>query len=213
MAHELRNPLAIIRSTLQNLEETLEPGESETRRSCRFVLDEIDRLTRVTSSIVRFARPLRVERTRIDARKLFERCAALAERMLGAQPVRLERKASGSAVLDVDPDLICQALLGLIDNAARFSAPGTAVELGLDASSGEVELYVADSGPGVPAELAEKLFEPFFTTREDGTGLGLPIVRQIVQAHGGSIRVGERAGGGARFEIRLARAGDQELAA
>jgi signal transduction histidine kinase len=214
MAHELRNPLAIIRSTVQNLQESLEPGESEAGRTCRFVLEEIDRLTRVTASIVRFARPLSVKKTRLDSVELFERARALAERMLVGRGVTLSARAPvAAAELDADPDLVFQALLGLIDNAAHFSPPGAAIEIALRADGDQIAISVDDSGPGVPAELRERLFEPFFTTRDEGTGLGLAIVRQIAEAHGGRVVVGERPGGGARFELRLPTRAAEELAA
>ena len=214
MAHELRNPLAIIRSTIQNLDESLEPGESEARRTCRFVLEEIDRLTRVTASIVRFARPLVVKRRRLQANEVLERAHALAERMLSTRSVTLAPLATRSeAWLEVDPDLLCQAVLGLVDNAAHFSPPGAAVEIALRSAEPEVVLSVDDSGPGVPPDLHDKLFEPFFTTRSEGTGLGLSIVRQIAQAHGGRVSLGDRPGGGARFEIRLPTVASEEIAA
>jgi two-component system, NtrC family, sensor histidine kinase HydH len=213
MAHELRNPLAIIRSTVQNLDEALEPGESEARRTCRFVLEEIDRLTRVTASIVRFARPLTVERRRLRSHELLERARSLGERMLSTRSVALATVASSDAWLEGDPDLLCQAVLGLVDNAAHFSPAGAAVEIALRSEGDQIVIAVDDSGPGVPAALRDKLFEPFFTTREEGSGLGLAIVRQIVQAHGGRVVAGERPGGGARFELHLPAAAAEEAAA
>jgi signal transduction histidine kinase len=214
MAHELRNPLAIIRSTVQNLDEALEPGESEARRTCRFVLDEIDRLTRVTGSIVRFARPLAVKRRRLRSNEVLGRAHALAERMLSTRSVTLAPLATSSdAWLDGDPDLLCQAVLGLVDNAAHFSPPGSAVEIALRSADAEIVVTVDDSGPGIPPALHGRLFEPFFTTRDDGAGLGLPIVRQIAQAHGGRVVAGDRPGGGARFEIRLPASLPEEIAA
>jgi signal transduction histidine kinase len=74
-------------------------------------------------------------------------------------------------------------------------------------------ISVEDSGPGVPPALRDKLFEPFFTTREEGAGLGLPIVRQIAQAHGGRVLAGDRPGGGARFEIHLPASVSEDIAA
>jgi two-component system, NtrC family, sensor histidine kinase HydH len=214
MAHELRNPLAIIRSTVQNLDETLEPGEAEARRTCRFVLEEIDRLTHVTASIVRFARPLVVRRRRLRSNELLERAHALADRMLSTRSVTLAPPAtSSSAWLEGDADLLCQAVLGLVDNAAHFSPPGAPIELAVRSAGAEVVISVDDSGPGVSPDLRDKLFEPFFTTRDEGAGLGLSIVRQIAQAHGGRVLAADRPGGGARFEIHLPASLSEEIAA
>ena len=105
--------------------------------------------------------------------------------------------------LAVDGDLVCQVLVGLLSNAAQASAPGGAVTVRAAAVGDGVELSVSDEGPGIAPELRDRVFEPFFTTRADGTGLGLAVARQIVEAHGGHIDVGERAGGGARFTLRL----------
>jgi signal transduction histidine kinase len=209
MAHELRNPLAIIRSTVQNLDETLQPDDAEAKQTCRFVLEEIDRLSRVTGSIVRFARPLSPKKTRIRGQELFDRVQALGDRMLASQSVSLvTRPVDPSLQLDIDPDLVSQALLGLIDNAAHFSKPGGSIELEVARDDEQIVLAVEDSGPGIPAEQKAKLFEPFFTTREGGTGLGLAIVAEIAKVHGGRAVALDRKGGGARFELRL-----QELAA
>jgi signal transduction histidine kinase len=214
MAHELRNPLAIIRSTVQNLDETLEPRDTEAKRTCRFVLEEIDRLSRVTASIVRFARPLSPQKTRIPAKELFDRIGDLANRLLASRSVTLVTRPIDPGIeLEVDPDLVAQAILGLVDNAAHFSEPGGKVEIGSISEPGEVVLFVEDSGPGVPPELRQRLFEPFFTTRETGTGLGLAIVAEISKVHGGQALACDRKGGGARFELRIPRADAKELAA
>src|SRR5262249_28331139 len=123
---------------------------------------------------------------------------------LVGKALRVRRQESASLpTVRADPDLICQVLLGLLANAVEATPGGGEVALAAQAADGTVELAVADSGPGVPPELRGRIFEPFFTTRARGTGLGLAVARQIVEAHGGRIEVGDHAGGGACFTVRL----------
>ena len=104
---------------------------------------------------------------------------------------------------NVDPDLIAQVLVGLVDNAIEAVPAGGEVRLEARSDGGQIELSVTDSGPGVPADLRGRVFEPFFTTRAAGIGLGLAIARQIVEAHGGTIQVEQSTSGGARFSVTL----------
>ncbi len=205
IAHEVRNPLAVIRSAAQSLGENVGAGDADGRRACQFIIAEIDRLTGVVASLLAFARPLRLEPRPVAVDELFDGALLLAGPDLTRQHVRVDRPPAAAAPLRVraDVDLVRQVLVGLLVNA--IEAAGADGEISLDARTegDSVEIAVADSGPGVPAELRTRIFEPFFTTRARGTGLGLPIARQIVEAHGGRIEVGERRGGGARFVVRL----------
>lgn len=197
IAHEVRNPLAVIRSAAQDFGE--DPGPAT--RACQFIVDETDRLSHVVNALLAFARPVTVAPRPTAIRAVCDRALLLAQDELEAKSVRVVRGATSDAVVQADPDLLCQVLIGLLSNAA--DAAGTGGDVALDARvvDGAVELAVADSGPGIPPELRERVFEPFFTTRARGTGLGLAVARQIVEAHGGSIRVGDRAGGGACFTV------------
>jgi signal transduction histidine kinase len=207
IAHEVRNPLAVIRSAAQGLGETPEPDRAEAQRASSFITAEIDRLTSVVSSLLAFARPPQLERRPVAVGDLFDRTLALAAEDLSARRLRVERHADGELpAVAGDPDLLCQVLLGLLSNAAEAVEPGGGIWLEARAAATGVELVVADSGPGVPPELRGRIFEPFFTTRSRGTGLGLAVARQIVDAHGGQLAVDERPGGGARFRIQLPRA-------
>ena len=206
IAHEVRNPLAIMRSAAQGVLEAA--PAPETARACTFIIDEIDRLSNVVTSLLAFARPLQLRRRRVPVADLLSRTEALAREEYG-DAVRIVRDGT-EALPDVhgDPDLVCQVLLGLVANAVEASPPGAPVRLGVRAGDDAVELAVADAGPGVAPDVRERIFEPFFTTRERGTGLGLAVARQIVQAHGGTIAVGDEPGGGARFTVRLRAARD-----
>jgi len=214
IAHEVRNPLAVIRSAAQGLGETVPPGDAEGARACAFITAEIDRLSSVVTSLLEFARPLHLEPRAVSVRELFDRAALLAEGELAAKGARLGRAESPALpTVKADPDLLSQVLLGLLANAAEAVPYGGDVTLAAHARDGAVELVVEDSGPGIPAELRDRVFEPFFTTRPRGIGLGLAVARQVVEAHGGRIEAGERPGGGARLTVRLPSAGDSAIAA
>lgn len=213
VSHELRNPLAILRAMTQNLEEATLDGDA--RSTCREMLEEIDRLSGVTSRLMDFARPVTLQPHRVALAELVERTRLLADELLRQRAIHFEvRGGPLDAELDADPDLLCQVLLGLLDNAAAHSPSSAAVELSWRLVDDDaVDLEMADRGPGVPAELRQRIFEPFFTQRADGHGLGLAVARQIVEAHGGRIEALERSGGGAIFRVRLPRARRLESAA
>jgi two-component system sensor histidine kinase HydH len=204
IAHEVRNPLAVIRSAAQSLDESVAAGDDEGRRACQFIIAEIDRLTSVVSSLLAFARPLRLDPRPVAVDELFDSALLLAAPDLTRQHVRVARP-DGPLPLRVraDVDLVRQVLVGLLVNAVEAVGPDGEVRLAARPRGDAVEIEVADSGPGVPAELQTRIFEPFFTTRARGTGLGLPIARQIVEAHGGKLEVGEPRGRGARFLVHL----------
>jgi two-component system, NtrC family, sensor histidine kinase HydH len=206
IAHEIRNPLAIIRSTVQNLAEALPPGDQGSERSCRFVLEEIDRLTRVTSALLNLAKPLSIKRSPVRALEILARADLVGRPVIESRSLRLMTSdPDPEARVEGDRDLLCQALIGMLNNAAEVTPAGGQVTVEAQCTEGEVAFAVSDTGPGVPPENRGKIFEPFFTTRQSGHGLGLAIARQIVEAHGGKIEVGDRPGGGAKFVIRIPR--------
>ena len=204
IAHEVRNPLAVIRSAAQNLGDAVPASDDGAQRASTFITAEIDRLNNVVSSLLAFARPLQVQPGAVAVRDLLDRALLLTRDELAAKQVHVQRtEPVDLPLVTADADLMSQVLLGLLANAAEAVPRGGEVTVQARADGSAVEIEVADSGPGVPAELRERIFEPFFTTRSRGTGLGLAIARQIVAAHVGTIEVGDRAGGGARFTVRL----------
>ena len=202
IAHEVRNALGVIRSSAQGLAESLPAGDADAQRASSFIVAEIDRLGSVVNSLLGFARPLRLAPRTVLPAALLEQAALLAQEELAGKGIRLTTATADELpAIEADSDLLVQVLLGLITNAVESVPAGGAIELEAKRVAGGVEIAIGDSGPGVPVELRGRVFEPFFTTRERGTGLGLAVARHIVEAHGGRIEVGEARGGGARFAL------------
>lgn len=204
IAHEVRNPLAVIRSAAQGLAETNRPDAAAIEHATGFVIAEIDRLTSVVTALLAYARPPRLTARAVTVGHLFDRALLLAREDLEAKGIRVVRAdETRLPALAADADLLCQVLLGLLANAVEAVPAGGEVGLTSRAEGAAIEIDVTDTGPGIPLDVRERVFEPFFTTRPRGTGLGLAVARQIVEAHGGTIAVGDRPGGGARFTLRL----------
>jgi two-component system sensor histidine kinase FlrB len=223
IAHEVRNPLGSIRLYAKMLREDLreQPGPlSIAEKIDRSVL----RLEHVVGDVLTFSRKIQASAVTFDASELLEAAAETA-RFDGPvwDAVQVEIKPTTS-VLTGDPDMLRQALVNIIRNAAEamaeHRAPQRRIELSVaarkvrdeaGAAKDMLAVCIADSGPGIPESVLPRLFEPFFTTRSDGTGLGLAIVHRIIDAHGGRItaRNGNQpsnpsaSGVGAVFEILL----------
>jgi signal transduction histidine kinase len=211
IAHEVRNPLGVIRSSAAMVRDHFAPGD-DAHRACGFILDEIDRLDGLIASLLAFARPTALRVRPAALSEVVARATALAGEALRKRDGKLvQALAAPEAELAVDPDLIAQLLLGLVTNAAEAIEPGGHVELRARVEPAAVVLAVADDGPGVPEADRGRVFEPFYTTKASGTGLGLAMAERIARAHGGELRVvpGAGAGPGGRgacFELVLPQA-------
>lgn len=214
IAHEVRNPLGVIRSAAQSIDEGLaERATADERDACRFITAEIDRLNTVITSLLAFARPLVVDTRPTAVSELVTRALQLAQRDLERKGIHVQRHDHPETVR-ADPDLATQMLVDLLANACDASPEGGAISVATRSRDGLVEIDVTDEGPGVPEDVRERIFEPFFSTRSDGTGLGLAVARQIARAHGGDVRVdGSTARRGACFVLTLQRTAESELAA
>ncbi len=210
IAHEVRNPLGVIRASAAMVREHFREGE-DAHRACGFVVEETDRLDGLITSLLAFARPTSLRVRPAALQDVVARATQLADETLKKRDAHLEaRIATPEAELSVDPDLIAQVLLGLVTNAAEAVPRGGRVELRARSEREQIVLAVADDGPGVPEADRGRVFEPFFTTKAGGTGLGLAMAERIVRAHGGSLRVvpgagAGPAGAGACFELALPR--------
>jgi len=199
VAHEIRNPLSSIRGFAQFLRHSLQdkPQEQEYAET---MVAEVDRINRVVTDLLTFARPMTVEIAPTDITELIEHAVRLVQADALAHGVHIQMKISDLTRLPLDANQLTQALLNLLLNALQAASPKGNIEIGaeLNASDSRLHLWVKDDGPGIPNSQVEKIFEPFYTTREKGTGLGLAIVHKIVENHNGELRVNSPPKGMAR---------------
>lgn len=199
VAHEMNNPLAVIRGYLKTL------GRSERDASVAEVLRTIDAeagiCQRIVEDLLTYARVPALTRATTDAEELVHEAALRCE--YDSPHPRIVARVE-AATLWVDPLRLRQILVNLLRNAADASADGPIEIVGRRGEGTDYELVVRDHGPGLSAEARQRLFEPFFTTRPGGTGLGLAVSYGLVAAHGGTLSVQDRAGGGTEISVHLA---------
>ncbi len=199
VAHEVRNPLAVIRASAGLVGEALPETASSAQRAAGFIRDEVDRLDAFVEAVLRYARPAPAVPRSVATAGLLQRAGSLAAAHLGGRALRLDHDACPPA-LRVDDGLLLQALLGLLVNAAQATPETGEITLRAVADpAGGARIEVEDDGAGLPDGDPAQLFEPFFTTRAEGTGLGLAMAERVVAAHGGTLRAEPRQPHGARF--------------
>ncbi len=204
LAHEIRNPLGSISGAVQ-LVAKAGGLEEEDRHLLQIARREVTRLDELVRTMLQVSRPRRPERRPVRLERLAREVLDSARIAPGGDRARLElHVAPDVPEVLADPDQLRQLLWNLVRNAVQASPEGGRVTVRLQpASDGGVLLVVDDEGPGVPETERARLFEAFYSTREHGVGLGLALVRQIVEAHQGRVRVEEAPGGGARFVVEL----------
>jgi two-component system, NtrC family, sensor histidine kinase HydH len=189
VAHEIRNPLSSIRGFAQFLHHTLKDRTQESEYAAVMV-HEIDRINRVVTDLLTYARPLIVKRTRGDLRELVNHNVSLVEADARAKHVTIRQDLAGEMenVL-MDTNQITQAILNLLLNSLEAMPEGGEIEVGAESSETlrRLHLWVEDNGEGIRKENLKKILDPFFTTRDKGTGLGLAIVNKIVENHEGEL--------------------------
>jgi signal transduction histidine kinase len=202
LAHETRNPLGLIRGWTQRLAHA-DMSESQRHQYSHLVMEECDRVTARINQFLAFARPSRPDIAPVALQSLVDELAEILQPDLESHRVGLDTEIPDPAGhLLADYELFRQALFNLLQNALQFSPPGERIELLVQPTGTErADVRVLDHGPGVAEDILETLFTPYCTTRPDGTGLGLAVVRHIATAHGWTVDYHPRPGGGAIFEI------------
>ena len=202
MSHEVRTPLGILRSSAQLL--MREPTLSEEGREvCGFIISETERLNRLVTTLIDSARPRAPEFSPVDISELARHTSAMLAIQAQKKNISLYCEDTPPAIASCDAEQITQVILNLLLNAIQVLPEGGHITMQVSSHADNVLLTVADDGPGVPEDQRKQIFDPFFTQRAGGIGLGLAVVRQIVLAHHGEISVHESAMHGAEFRLKL----------
>ncbi len=204
LAHDLRNPLGVIRSSAQLV---IEDQQSPTVKQevARYIIDEVDRLTHRINDFLRYARQKPPEPKQLPAEQIAQAAIVRWKAQGGYQHLVIDQRYGADlSPVYVDPDQVKEALVNLLINA-REAMPeqGQITITSRKGQEGTVEVEVADTGCGIPKAHLGRIFEPFFTSKEYGTGLGLTNVKRLVEDNGGTIEVRSEEGKGSRFIVRL----------
>ncbi len=202
-AHEIRNPLTSIKSSLQYLEQKC--TQDTEKRLLGVALQETDRIDEILSALLSFSRPSEIKKELVDLVGTLEESLALISFQARARNVEVETKfPPGAVFLNGDKSQIKQLFLNVFLNAIQAMDGGG--KLGcevLPLANGKILVRIADTGEGIPEENMDKIYDPFFTTKKGGTGLGLSICYSIVKSHRGEIEVRSRVGQGTTVLVTL----------
>ena len=214
VSHDLRTPLATITGATTSLLEM--PGLDDAQRLELLVAicDEAEHLERLLTNLLDMTKidsgGIVVKRDWVPIEEVVGSALGRVEKQLAGHPLTVEL-AEDLPLVAVDPVVFAQVFVNLLENAAKYTPKGAAIDVAAREREGAIEIDVADRGPGIPIGMQDRVFEKFYRgsgERAGGVGLGLAICRGIVEAHGGSIAVQDRPGGGALFRITLPLVGE-----
>jgi two-component system, NtrC family, sensor histidine kinase HydH len=213
LAHEIRNPLGVIKGSAEMLVKQLKDSQPLSSELAGYISSEVNRVNALVARFLDFARPSNLDLRAHQIAGILDRALETVQTQLPAAHIRVERHYAANAPDALVDEQMCESVFAnLIQNAYQaMDAPGEGRErvlrlsIARETSSGRdgVGVTVGDTGPGVPAELREQIFNPFYTSKKDGVGLGLAIVAKIVDGHRGSIKLEDNSSPGARFHVFL----------
>ena len=204
LAHELRNPLGTMKASAELLARSVPEDSPVARELAGYIAQEVDRLNALITRFLDFSRPLELRLERTDLHEVLDRAAAELARHQPPFEISIHRNYSPDVKpFALDPVLLERVFYNLLLNAAQASPPGSLVTLKTRAYDSTVEASVTDRGHGIEPAQIENIFNPFFTTKPNGVGLGLAVVNRIVAEHGGRMAVESAPGEGSIFRVLL----------
>jgi signal transduction histidine kinase len=209
VAHEIRNPITAAKSLVQQMGE--DPSSKETLAYANVALAELDRVERSISHLLRFAREEDLDLADVRLRDVVDSALATFADRAARLGVKVAREIDSEAPTRGDAEKLRRVVINLVGNAfdaleqAGTPDPCVRVLVGENLAGDQVWLRVRDNGPGMPSEICERIFDPFYTSKQGGTGLGLALTRKVVEAHGGQLEVSSTPGEGTHFVVTLPR--------
>ena len=204
LAHELRNPIGTIKNSAELLAKRLPKEDEISQELSGFIQSEVDRTNSLITRFLQFARPFQLQRAKQDISQVLDHAILHVERQFPNFPITFVKNyAPDVPSADVDQELIEQVFINLLTNAAQASPPGSVVTVKTRADDHLLEVAVIDRGTGIDPAIQGSIFNPFFTTKKEGVGLGLAIVAKIIDEHGGRIDVESEPGQGSVFRVLL----------
>lgn len=202
LAHELRNPLGTIKASAEMLTKQQKP-EIQAEMA-EYIGSEVNRMNGLITSFLNFARPLQIHPAEADVNVVVDDVVRQQAELAKQRQVGLiAEKPSGGCLFFFDKDLLTVALANLVQNAIQASPAAKDVRIKVERGTNDVKILVMDQGVGIPPQNLENIFNPFFTTKPQGVGLGLPIVAKIIDEHQGRIEVTSEENQGTKFEVLL----------
>ncbi|MBI5418597.1 MAG: HAMP domain-containing protein [Deltaproteobacteria bacterium] len=208
VAHEIRNPLNFIGLAVDHLDALTEGRKPEAAQEKAQIIarikEEIQRLNELVANFITYGRPPAPDRAPVRIPEIVESVLRMADNRMRTQRIVCRREFRIGPAVMVDPDMIRRAVLNIVGNAIDAMPNGGELDIsGGPREGGGYDLVIGDTGMGIAEENREKIFEPYFTTKQSGLGLGLVLTRKIVEAHGGEIMVDSQPGKGTRIQVLL----------
>jgi signal transduction histidine kinase len=207
VAHEIKNPLNFISLSIDHMLDTYRPDDSEKGERFEYLVrnmkGEIQRISRFAESFLEYGRPIELRLSRTDLVAMLDSILELVQPRAMQEEIIIIREYAGLPDLAVDPELLRTCFFNLVLNAFDAMPHGGELRIHGTLRQGEIALAVSDTGSGIDPLHLEKIFEPYFTTKPKGVGLGLALTRKIIEEHGGRIHCETRAEVGCRFIVTL----------
>jgi len=200
IVHDLKNPII----TILGFSQRIQDGKGNAGEAINIVMNSALTMQKIVQGVLDFSKPLQLTLKQEDIREVIAKACQFCEAKAGGEGVNLLTRVPASPVyLELDSFHMERALINLVSNAIEASGRGQSITISIEAGNYNLAVTVADQGPGMDRETLENMFTPFYTKKKEGTGLGMPIAKKVVEAHKGKIYVFSKPGEGTEIRIEL----------